>query len=1168
MICLKKMFFAVCAVAACLLIGAATAFAAVPPVVMANHQSLLSTVPFNYGIAANSRGDVFFADPFGAKVLNMLPAGSTTPVVLLTGLNGSPQSVSVDSSGNVYMPNTVDGKVVRIPFVNGAYPTNVAYSTAITTYCSPGLTIDCRLSPFGVVTNNSAKISMVSVDAAGNFYCVDITDTISNGAYARIVKQTPSGVDSIVVDNLPATASGAIASDAAGNLYYADGVSLYYIPAGSNTANLMNASSLSKPSGIVLDSFGNLLVADTGNSRVVVIPFENGALNFSDQYLLAPIYVKYSMGINAQGTIFYNGNGSTSVNVMQTSVYGMPSLAVGSTSATSLIYSSFNATTTFSQYLTKGYGATIGYLVNSCTIGTTYTAGQSCAFLASIKPTVVGPVSGLIGMADPSGNFLSQFTLTSTGIGSSVAIDPGASVAIGSGFTAPAGVAVDNAGNVFVADSTANVVYELVGGTGTPVALGTGLFKPNALAVDASGNLFIADTGNARVVEIPVVGSTLAPSQQKVIATGLTAPIALATGPLDALYIAQSGSLAIYGNRGYSTPAPGALITKNFLSPRALAVDASGNIYIADSTTGQIVEINSYSYAQQVVASGLTMPTGLALDAAGDLFAIDNGTSQVLRIPNIGGTLTFAQAVSVGSFASPLSLGIDINGNLYITDPSVPATYKVARTTAVVNFGNISEGTTSPAMSGSLISSGNQTLTLGTPLFTASGDTTHFSVTSATTCTAAQTLTAGSSCSLTGTFSPTTKGTVSELLSLNASPTVTTTPLNLTFTGYGTYQVATTLVVAPSQGGTLAYGQLATFTATLTPSVINVANPTGTIIFTINGIVQKPVTLTNGTASITTAALTGGVNSISATYGGDINYSASSAPAIAVTVTQASTTTTLTISTSFVNPVSASPGSAVVLKALVTPSVVGVLGGTVNFVNGTTVLGSATLTATTSGAYQALLTTTTIPAGTYNVAAVYQGNVNYSGSTSTTSPLLIAAAGIQLTSSSYSLTSTPKAPGSVTLSVASVSGLNNAYVFFTCSGLPSYSTCLISPGYLTLASSPASAPIAPQQVGLSVQVNVTPPISLPPLSAIPRAGRVGMFFACLLPLTLLIRRSSRWNRMTLCVMPLCLLFTALMLSSCSSAPASSTPTGTTPITVTATSTSATTSITLNLTVAN
>ncbi|MDR3735686.1 MAG: Ig-like domain repeat protein [Acidobacteriaceae bacterium] len=1167
MICIKKIFVAACAVAAGLSLGSVVASAAVPSVVMADHQ-LLYTAPFNYGIAANARGDVFFADPFGAKVLNMLPAGGTTPVVLLTGLNGSPQSVAVDSNGNVYMPNTVDGKVVRIPFVNGAYPTGVAYSTAITTYCSPGLTTDCRLSPFGAVTNNSAKISSVAVDAAGNFYCVDITDTISNGAYARILKQTPSGVDSIVVDNLPATATGGIASDAAGNLSYADGASLYYIPAGSNTANLMNASSLSKPTGVVLDPYGNLIVADTGNSRVVAIPFENGALNFSDQYLLAPIYVKYNMGVNSQGTIYYNGNGSTSVNVMHTSVYGMPSLAVGSTSATTLIYSSFNATTTFSQYLTKGYGATIGYVVNSCVIGTTYTAGQSCAYLATIKPTVVGPVSGLIGMADPSGNFLSQFTLTTNGIGSAVAIDPGAAVAIGSGFTAPAGVAIDNAGNVFVADSTANVVYELVGGAGAPVALGTGLVKPSAVAVDATGNLYIADSGNARVVEIPVVGSTLATAQQKVIATGLAAPIALAAGPLDTLYIAQSGSLARYENRGYSTAALSALITTNFLSPRALAVDSSGNIYIADSTTGQIVEINSYSYAQQVIASGLTMPTGLALDAAGDLFAIDNGTSQTLRIPNIAGTLTYAQAISVGSFASPLSLGIDISGNLYVTDPSVPATYKVTRTTGVVNFGNISEGATSSAMSASLLSSGNQTLTLGTPLYTTSGDTTHFSVTTATTCTAAQTLAAGSNCNLTGTFAPTVKGTTSELLSVNASPTITTTPLNLTFTGYGTYQVGTALSVAPAQSGTLAYGQTATFTATLSPSSFNVANATGTVTFTINGIVQKPVTLSNNTASVTTTALTGGVNSISATYSGDINYSASTAPAIAVNVTLGSTTTTVTLSTSFVNPVSASPGSAVVLTALVTPSVVGVLGGTVNFVSGTTVLGSATLTATSSGAYQALLTITTIPVGAYNVSAVYLGNANYSGSSSTTLPLLIAPASIQLTSSSYNLTSTPQSPGSVTLSVASISGLDKAYVFFTCSGLPSYSSCLISPGYLTLFASPASAPIAAQQVGLTVQVNVTPPISLPPLSAVSRAGRISMFFACLLPLTLLIRRSSRWRRMTLFIMPLCLLFTALMLSSCNSTPASSTPTGTTPITVTATSTSATTSITLNLTVAN
>jgi hypothetical protein len=584
-----------------------------------------------------------------------------------------------------------------------------------------------------------------------------------------------------------------------------------------------------------------------------------------------------------------------------------------------------------------------------------------------------------------------------------------------------------------------------------------------------------------------------------------------------------------------------------------------------------VVEIAAYTNTQTNVATGLTTPTGLTTDAAGDLFLVDSGTAQAIRIPNISGTLTYAQAVSLGSFNSPSGLGIDELGNLYLSDPSVPAAYKITRTTGAVNLGYTNQGVPSSPGSASLLSSGNQSLTLGTPLYTASGDTAHFSVTSATTCTAGQTLTAGSSCSLTETFTPTVIGTTSETLALNASPTVTTTPLNVTFSGYGTNQVATTLGVALVQSGSLSYGQTATFKATLTPSQFNVAAATGTVTFTINGAVQKPVNLSGNTASITSSALSGGSNTISASYSGDLNYAVSSASAITVNVTPGTTVTTVSVATPFVNPSSAAPGSTVTLTAIVVPSVPGVVTGVVNFVSGTTVLGSASLTTTSTGAYQAQLASSTIPLGSYNVSAVYLGSLDYNGSNSTTLPLLISNPAIYLSASSMSFTSTPSTPGSVTLSVSSVSGLGNGSatpVVFSCSGLPVDTICQVVPMGISLASSPSTAPIAPTQVVLTVTVDVAPGTPLPPVSQISPRGRTTLFFACLLSLPILFRRRSKLRSLLLLAFVICLLPVVSMLSGCSNSTNFRTPNGTTPITVTATSTSATTSITLNLTVAN
>jgi sugar lactone lactonase YvrE len=959
-------------------------------------------------------------------------------------------------------------------------------------------------------------------------------------------------------------------SDSAGNLYYVDGISLYTIPAGSNTASVTNSSSLLKPNGVTLDPYGNLLISDTGNSRIVTVPLVNGKLDFTQQYTLAPYYSKNSVGIDSRGTIYYTGTGSTSINALQTSVYQVPSLAVGTTSATALVYAAFNSTVTFSQYVTRGYGATVGFTPNSCTLGTTYTAGQSCGFNANLKPTRVGQVSGVIGIGDAAGNFLSQFTFAANGQGSAVNIDPGAVSAIGSGFKAPTRVAVDRAGNVFVADSTANVVYELVGGTGTPVALGTGLLKPNGVAVDDSGDLFIADSGNARIVEIPVVGSSLQPSQQFTVVSNLATPIAIATGPFNTLYLAQSGGLSVFENRGYSVPIQTAVLTTHIVSPGAVTVDASGNVFVADDSTGQVVEYAAYTNVGTTVASGLTAATSLALDAAGDLFLVDSGTGQVLRIPNLSGTLTQSQAVSLGAFASPYGIALDGAGKAYVTDTSVPALYAVARTTAVVDFGNISLGTTSPAKSASLVSSGTQSLFLGTPAYVQSGDSAHFAVASSTTCTSGLSLSSGSSCALTASFSPAVRGVTSSLLAVNASPTVAISPLNVTLTGNGTFQVATTLTVSPV-AGTISYGQPVTFIATLAPASFNVANATGTVTFSINGVQQKPIALNGTTASITVLSLPGGQNSISASYSGDLNYAASLAPAVLVTVATATTTTSLSIGTSYTNPTSSLPGGVVTLTAVITPSVAGVLDGTVSFTSGGTILGTASVTPSTGGNYQATFTSTTIPAGSYSITATYSGNANYLGSTSSSAPLLVAAAGIQMTANPTSITSTPSVAGSTTLTVASVSGLGSSSstpVSFSCSGLPAYAKCIFNPAYISLAGSPASAPVAAQQVVLSVQVNVPTPTSPPPVTSLLRdSGDKGLVLAAFLIVPGLMRSRRRRLRKSVA---LSVLFAAvsLGLSGCGSTSPSITPLGTTPITVTAFSTSASTSITINLTVKN
>jgi hypothetical protein len=105
-----------------------------PSLVMSLHQPVYGSLTKGVlRVSANARGDVFFEDPANAEIVE-IAAGTTTEIPLLTGIKvGSsgtaPDGVTVDSSDNVYIADAYDGRIVRIPFVNGTYVTGTSLST-------------------------------------------------------------------------------------------------------------------------------------------------------------------------------------------------------------------------------------------------------------------------------------------------------------------------------------------------------------------------------------------------------------------------------------------------------------------------------------------------------------------------------------------------------------------------------------------------------------------------------------------------------------------------------------------------------------------------------------------------------------------------------------------------------------------------------------------------------------------------------------------------------------------------------------------------------------------------------------------------------------------------------------------------------------------------------
>ena len=112
---------------------------------------------------------------------------------------------------------------------------------------------------------------------------------------------------------------------------------------------------------------------------------------------------------------------------------------------------------------------------------------------------------------------MSSTPIYGIGNGPAIAFAPGVEAAVGSGFGLTSSVAVDAAGDVFVADYTGNQVVKIPAGGGAQTTVGSGLSGPSGVAVDGAGDVFIADQKNGRVVEVTPSGV-----QTTVPATGLS----------------------------------------------------------------------------------------------------------------------------------------------------------------------------------------------------------------------------------------------------------------------------------------------------------------------------------------------------------------------------------------------------------------------------------------------------------------------------------------------------------------------------------------------------------------------------------------------------------------------------------------------------------------------
>ncbi len=207
---------------------------------------------------------------------------------------------------------------------------------------------------------------------------------------------------------------------------------------------------------------------------------------------------------------------------------------------------------------------------------------------------------------------------------------------------------------------------------GLQTALNTSFNEPAGIAVDMSGNLFVIDQGNEIVYEVQAVSGQI-PASPTIVPLGgsgghvFNTVYSVAVDGTGNVFVADQGANEIFeipSSGGYNTVTQIAT-GYTFSGPSGVAVDTSGNLYVTDTGNNAVVEISEPGFTSVTpLGSGINAPTGIAVDSSGDVFIADSGvTIKEIVAPEYSSVVTDA-----GGFGSIDNLAIDAQGNLYASD--------------------------------------------------------------------------------------------------------------------------------------------------------------------------------------------------------------------------------------------------------------------------------------------------------------------------------------------------------------------------------------------------------------------------------------------------------------------------------------------------------------------
>ena len=538
------------------------------------------------GVTVDSAGNIYVADKFNHAIRRVAPAGRNWNVTTLAGQPGSPGST--------------DGTGSEARF---SYPERVAVDRAGNVYVAENYTIR-KVTPEGTVTTLAGKAGIsdgvdgtngaarfydpegMAVDSAGNIYVAD-------AAGGTIRKVTPFETNWVVTTLAGRAGVGPISAD------------------GTNTAARFNY-----PTDVALDSAGNLYVADTDSHNIrkitplgtnwVVTTIAGTAGSFGSvdgTNSTARFNFPSGLAVDAATSIYVADSGNSTIRKVTPAGTNWVVTTLGGLAG--------NAGSVDGIGIAARFAGPSGVALDGS--GSAYLADSGGYTIRKMTPdgtnwvvTTVAGLGGIFGNADGTGGDAT--------------------------FRGPSSVAVDKEGSVYVADQVNDAIRKvtsagevttlagLAGYAGSTDGSGTlaRFAGPAGVAVDAAGNLYVADFGNGTIRKVTSAGvvttlAGLAGNEGSADGTGSAAsfqgPSGVALDSATNLYVADSFNNTIRkvspagvvttraGSCGETGSTDGVGAAARFNHPTGLAVDSATNVYVADTWNHTIRKITGAGMA-------------------------------------------------------------------------------------------------------------------------------------------------------------------------------------------------------------------------------------------------------------------------------------------------------------------------------------------------------------------------------------------------------------------------------------------------------------------------------------------------------------------------------------------------------------------------------------------